>query len=225
MRVTLRALTGALAAAVAASAAQGQVVPFAGCTSFAFDAPAPMTPCGTFQSATLGGYTFENATFSGVTASDPSIGAGVAILNGPMNGPGGIELDNFGALYGDGTPFDYTGHTLHVRIQFTGPGPGNLELVGSLSGIFDPPPSGTGSPFLTFLPGSASFTFDDGVMSGTVVAGVHNYAVGTFAAGPFGGVLTIRLDQVVTPEPRSALLVALGLAAMLGARLRGRSRH
>ena len=52
MRVTPGGLASALAVGIAASAAQGQSVAFAGCTFAAFDATAPTAACGTIQSAT-----------------------------------------------------------------------------------------------------------------------------------------------------------------------------
>ncbi len=208
MRIRLGVPWGALAVVIAAAEAHGQAVPFAGCTFAAFDAPAPSLSCGTFQSTTLGGFTWEYSTFSGVTV------AGVGNLNGAMNGPGGIEADNYGAWYGDGTPFDYTGHTFHLRVQFTTPGLGSVEFVGNLNGVYDPPPAGTGTPFLTFPGSFQSFPFTSGGGAGTVTVGVHNFAIGTCAACPNPGLVTIALTAV--PEPSTAALVAMGLVGVVG---------
>ena len=209
MRNVATKLVSAISAmALVAGTAAAQTVPFAGYTNGTFNGIA--TPnSNTFQTATGGGLTYENATFSGAT-----VGGFAAIGNDP-NGLGGIELDNLGAFYLMANPFTYTASTFNLRVVFTAPGASNQQFSALLSGAVTV--DGAGGVSINFDNNPQTFSYSGVNGSGTVSLSVNDLSIiapaqGELRVGIVSGNLTAT--NSVVPEPSTYVLLATGMGAL-----------
>ena len=209
MRNVATKFVSALSAiALVAGTAAAQNVGFAGYTNGTFNGIA--TPnTNAFQTATGGGLTYENATFSGATVG------GFASIGNNANGLGSIELDNLGAFYLMANPFTYTASTFNLRVVFTAPGASDNQFLAALTGAVTV--DGAGGVFINFDNNPQTFNYSGPNGAGTVTLTVNDLsinapAVGEMRVGVVSGNLTATSN--VVPEPSTYVLLATGMGAL-----------
>lgn len=210
MRNVATKLASAIGAmALVAGTAAAQTVGFSGYTNGTFNAVA--TPnTNSFQTATAGGLTYENSTFSGATTG------GFASIGNNANGLGSIELDNLGAFYLMNNPFTYTGSSFNLRVVFTAPGASNQAFAAALTGAVTV--DGAGGVFINFDNAPQTFAYSGVNGSGTVSLSVNDLSInapsqGELRIGVVSGNLTATATSTV-PEPSTYMLLASGMGAL-----------
>ncbi len=206
-----------------AGQARADEVFLAGYTNGCFNCVAPPNTSAT-QTATLGGLTYVNSTFSGTTA------AGFRGIGGNPVAPPAQNFNNLGAFsLATQTPFTYTGNTFTLRVTFTAP----EGIAGSNTSLFTATLTGT----VTGLPDSGGvrldfdntpilFTFNDVNCQATTVPGQQTtcgsgsflFSVNDLAIDP-GQVAAITgqitgAQQTAIPEPMTMILFGTGLAGV-----------
>ncbi len=211
------------------SEAKADEVFISGYTNGAFNGVPPNTQA--TQTATLGGLTYVNSTFSGTTA------AGFRGLGGNPIAPPAQNFNNLGAFSLATTPFTYTGNTFSLRVTFTAP----EGIVGGGSAVFTATLTGTvvseniGGVRLDFDNTPILFTFNDVNCQATTVpgqqttcgAGSFFFSVNDLAIDP-GQVAAITgqitgAQQTTIPEPMTMILFGTGLAG-IAAKVRKRRK-
>jgi len=214
-RFTMALAAGALM--LSAGVAQGQTVFFSGFTDGCFNGGCPPAPVGPgFSPKTTGGLTYEDAVFEGFTA-----GGFLGIGDAP-NGPGTLEVDNFGAFYLTAAPVNYNGRTFQLLVSFILPtdAAGSSQLfTAALTGrVLAPNTGGVLVDFdntpVAFGPGGRYTIQVNDVSLQSPNAGVNS--------APVTGVITAT--QVI-PEPATMGLLGTGLLGLLGLAKRRRDKQ
>ena len=155
MRQFFIALAALAVIALTGAQAKADEVFISGYTNGAFNGVPPNTSA--TQTATLGGLTYVNSTFSGTTA------AGFRGLGGNPIAPPAQNFNNLGAFSLATTPFTYTGNTFTLRVTFTAP----EGIAGANTALFTATLTGTvvssdiGGVRLDFDNTPILFTFND----------------------------------------------------------------
>lgn len=218
-RIARMLATAALAAFAAPTLSSAQTVAYAGFTNGCFGVACTPVANNVFQTAVLGGLTYENSTFSGQTLG------GFAAIGNFVNAQGVREVDNLGAFYLRGVPTtNYNGQVFTLLVSFTAPGSANQIFSAALTGRVS---VHNGGIFFDFNNAPQSFAYNNGTQRGTVTFNVNDVSMiapataGAVTAVPISGNL---LATVVTPEPAALLLVGSGMLGLTGT-LRRRTRR
>jgi hypothetical protein len=194
--------------------------------------PPPVPNTSATQTASLGGLTYVNATFSGTTA------AGFRGLGGNPIAPPAQNVNNLGAFSLATTPFTYTGNTFSLRVTFTAPegiaGGGSTLFTAVLTGTVTSDPN-SGGVRLDFDNTPILFTFSDPNCQATTVPGQQTtcgtgsffFSVNDLSIDP-GQIASITgqitgAQQTTIPEPATMILLGTGLAGV-AARVRKRRK-
>jgi hypothetical protein len=200
-----------------ASAAASQAVGFSGYTTGCFGAACVPPTANVFQTAGVGGVTYENATFAGTTSG------GTALLNGAANALGTRDVNNLGAVYLTSQLAEYTGTPFTLAVTFGTPGVGTLTIPATLVGFVRAGSEVSGVTF-DFDNTPRSLAFSSGGSTGLLTLTVSDAFVdaplgSAVFAVPVQGRVIVTLAAV--PEPSTQALLATGLA--LGAILAWRA--
>ena len=231
MRKTLIALAAFAVIALAGSEVKADEVFISGYTNGAFNGVPPNTSA--TQTASLGGLTYVNSTFSGTTA------AGFRGLGGNPIAPPVQNVNNLGAFSLATTPFTYTGNTFTLRVTFTAP----EGIAGSNTSLFSATLTGTvtgqpdsGGVRLDFDNTPILFTFNDPNCQATTIPGQQTtcgsgsflFSVNDLSIDP--GQIAAITGQITSaqqtgtnpvPEPATMLLLGTGIAG-IAAKMRRR---
>jgi hypothetical protein len=216
--------------ALAQGEARADEVFISGYTNGAFNGVPPNTSA--TQTATLGGLTYVNSTFSGTTA------AGFRGLGGNPVAPPAQNFNNLGAFSLATTPFTYTGNTFTLRVTFTAPegiaGTNTALFTATLTGTVTGQPD-SGGVRIDFDNTPILFTFNDVNCQATTVPGQQTtcgtgsffFSVNDLAIDP-GQVAAITgqitgAQQTAIPEPMTMILFGTGLAGV-AAKMRRRRK-
>lgn len=237
MRVTdrtVRHLTAAMVTSIALASpalAQDQVF-IAGYTNGAFNGVPPNTSA--TQTATLGGLTYVNSTFSGTTA------AGFRGLGGNPIAPPAQNVNNLGAFSLTTTPFTYTGNTFTLRTTFTAPegiNGSNTSLFSAvLTGSVTADPN-SGGIQIDFNNTPILFTFNDVNCQATTIPGQQTtcgtgsflFSINDVSLDPgqiasiTGQITSAQQSLAVIPEPSTYALLGTGLLGLAGLARRRRA--
>jgi hypothetical protein len=220
MRQFFIALAAFAVIALSGAQAKADEVFISGYTNGAFNGVPPNTSA--TQTASLGGLTYVNSTFSGTTA------AGFRGLGGNPVAPPAQNFNNLGAFSLATTPFTYTGNTFTLRVTFTAP----EGIAGTNTALFTATLTGTvmsdnmGGVMLDFDNTPILFTFNDVNCQATTVPGQQTtcgtgsffFSVNDLAIDP-GQVAAITgqitgAQQTTIPEPMTMILFGSGLAGI-----------
>ena len=231
MRQFIIALAAVAVIALSGAQAKADEVFISGYTNGAFNGVPPNTSA--TQTASLGGLTYVNSTFSGTTA------AGFRGLGGNPIAPPVQNVNNLGAFSLATTPFSYGGNTFTLRVTFTAP----EGIAGSNTSLFSATLTGTvtsdpnsGGVRLDFDNTPILFTFNDPNCQATTVPGQQTtcgsgsffFSVNDLSIDP--GQVAAITGQITSaqqtgtnpvPEPMTMILFGTGLAG-IAARARKR---
>ena len=191
-------LSALAAASVLATPASAQAINFSGTTDGCFGAA-----CVAGNTATSGGLTYNDSTFSGTTSDGfLAIGAGVASPN----------VDNLGSFTLTGAPGSYNGTVFSLLVNWLLPTstPGSSTYSSTISGNVTS--NSVGGVFIDFDNTPKNFTFN----GGSFTFSVNDLSVIAGNAAPVTGTIL-----ATAPEPGTWAMLLLGFG-MIGYSMRRR---
>lgn len=205
MKTSILSALAAVSAVAVASPASAAETFFQGSTDGCFG-----VACSAASTATTGGLTFRDSTFSGTTASGfLGIGASVGTPN----------LNNLGSFTLTGDPATYTGTTFELLVFFTQPAgtsPSSRRISSLLTGTVMA--DATGGIFVDFDNNAQNFTFN----GGSFTFSVNDVSLLAGQSAPITGTI---IAQSAVPEPGTWAMMLMGFGAIgLGMRRRGQGK-